>query len=64
MDPDLAMTWCILSTDPAFVAAMEALLGAAGQEVTQPQPGTSMTGCSRRARCSRGWCWTRWGGWT
>ncbi len=33
MDPDLAMTWSILSTDPVFVGAMENLLGLAGQEV-------------------------------
>ena len=33
MDPEMAMTWCILSRHATFVAAMEQLLGAAGQEV-------------------------------
>ena len=31
MYPD--MTWCIVSTDPTFVGAMENLLGFARQEV-------------------------------
>ena len=33
MDPEMAMTWCILSSDPTFVGAMQNLLGFAGQEV-------------------------------
>ena len=33
MHPDMTMTWCILSTDPVFVGAMENLLSFAGQEV-------------------------------
>ena len=33
MDPDLALTWCIPSTDPVFVGAMENLLGFAGRDV-------------------------------
>ena len=33
MDPDMAMVWCILSSDPTFIGAMEMLLAAAGQEV-------------------------------
>lgn len=26
MDPEMAMTWCVLSTDPAIVGAMETLV--------------------------------------
>ena len=33
MDFQTTMTWCILSTDPAFVAAMWTLLGVVGQDV-------------------------------
>ena len=33
MDPEMAMTWCILSTASMFVEATAQLLGVAGQEV-------------------------------
>ena len=33
MDPKLAMTWCILSTDPDFINAMAKGLASGGMEV-------------------------------